>query len=72
MNCLVIGGTGYIGRALVAELLKRGETVTVVHRHPKHDLGRRVANIQADRRSFQHFGLAHLIFLAGALVFEGF
>ena len=58
MNCLVIGGTGYIGRVLVAELLKRGETVSVVHRHPKHDLGRRVANIQADRNDAQSFKAA--------------
>jgi nucleoside-diphosphate-sugar epimerase len=58
MNCLVIGGTGYIGRVLVAELLKRGETVSVLHRHPKHDLGRRVANIQADRNDVQSFKAA--------------
>lgn len=49
MNCLVIGGTGFIGRQLVAELLKREHTVTVLHRRPKHDLGRRVKNIVADR-----------------------
>jgi len=49
MNCLVIGGTGFIGRLLVAELLKREDSVTVVHRRPRHDLGRRVKNIEADR-----------------------
>ena len=49
MNCLVIGGTGFIGRLLVAELLKREDSVTVVHRRPRHDLGRRVKNIVADR-----------------------
>jgi 2'-hydroxyisoflavone reductase len=58
MNCLVIGGTGYIGRSLVAELLKRGDTVTVLHRHPTHDLGRRVANIMADRNDAQAFKAA--------------
>jgi 2'-hydroxyisoflavone reductase len=46
---LVIGGTLFIGRALVAELLKAGHEVTVLHRKPGHDLGRRVAGIQADR-----------------------
>lgn len=49
MECLVIGGTGFIGRALVAELLKNGHSVTLLHRRAKHDLGRRVKNIQADR-----------------------
>jgi nucleoside-diphosphate-sugar epimerase len=58
MNCLVIGGTGYIGRALVAELLKRDDSVTVLHRRPKHELGRRVVNIQADRNDAQAFKAA--------------
>ena len=49
MNSLVIGGTGFVGRILVAELLKAGHNVSVLHRRPKHDLGRRVKNIVADR-----------------------
>ena len=49
MNCLVIGGTGFVGRTLVAELLKAGHAVTILHRRAKHDLGRRVKNLQADR-----------------------
>jgi nucleoside-diphosphate-sugar epimerase len=53
MNCLIIGGTGFIGRLLVAELLKAGHAVTVMHRRPKHDLGRRVKNIVADRNDSQ-------------------
>jgi nucleoside-diphosphate-sugar epimerase len=53
MNCLVIGGTGYIGRVLVAELLKQEHFVAVLHRRPAHDLGRRVANIAADRNDGQ-------------------
>src|SRR6202140_4589726 len=53
MNCLVIGGTQFIGRQLVAELLKAGHAVTVLHRRPKHDLGRRVKNITADRNDPQ-------------------
>ena len=39
----------FIGRSLVAELLKAGHEVTVMHRRPKHELGRRVQNIVADR-----------------------
>jgi|SRR5215471_10290776 len=49
MNCLVIGGTGYIGRILVADLLKAGHAVTVMHRKAEHGLGRRVKNLIADR-----------------------
>jgi len=49
MNILVIGGTMFIGRLLVHELLKAGHDVTVLHRKPKHDFGRRVGNLQADR-----------------------
>jgi nucleoside-diphosphate-sugar epimerase len=49
MNCLVIGGTGYIGRILVADLLKASHAVTVMHRKPEHGLPRRVKNLVADR-----------------------
>src|SRR6266849_8609048 len=49
MRVLVIGGTQFIGRLLVAELLKAGHEVTVLHRRPKHDLGKRVQNLVADR-----------------------
>src|SRR5438309_5103869 len=49
MKVLVIGGTMFIGRLLVAELLKAGHEVTVMHRRPKHDLPRRVQNLMADR-----------------------
>src|SRR5215469_15765171 len=49
MKVLVIGGTLFIGRLLVEELVKAGHEVSVLHRKPKHDLGRKVENIQADR-----------------------
>jgi 2'-hydroxyisoflavone reductase len=58
MNCLVIGGTQFIGRFLVAELLKAGHSVNVLHRKPKHDLGRRVKNITADRNNPQEMKAA--------------
>lgn len=46
---LVIGGTLFIGRRLVSELVKAGHEVTVLHRRAGHDLGRKVGNITADR-----------------------
>jgi len=49
MKILVIGGTLFIGRLLVEELVKGGHEVTILHRKPKHDFGRRVENIMADR-----------------------
>jgi nucleoside-diphosphate-sugar epimerase len=49
MKVLVIGGTLFIGRQLVEELVKKGHDVAVLHRKPKHDFGRRVENIVADR-----------------------
>src|SRR5690349_23327677 len=49
MKVLVIGGTLFIGRQLVEELVKGGHEVSVLHRKPKHDFGRRVENIMADR-----------------------
>ncbi len=49
MKVLVIGGTSFIGRYQVAELLKAGHEVTILHRKPAHDLGRRVGNLVADR-----------------------
>jgi 2'-hydroxyisoflavone reductase len=49
MRSLVIGGTLFIGRALVSKLLARGHQVTVLHRRPAHDLGPDVRGLQADR-----------------------
>jgi nucleoside-diphosphate-sugar epimerase len=53
MKVLVIGGTLFIGRQLVSELLKAGHEVSVLHRKCKHDLGRKVGNITADRNDHQ-------------------
>ncbi len=46
---LVIGGTLFIGRNLVAELVKAGFEVWVLHRRPEHDLGKKVGSLVADR-----------------------
>jgi uncharacterized protein YbjT (DUF2867 family) len=51
MKVLVIGGTLFIGKLLVEELLKDGQDVSILHRKSKHDFPRRVENIQADRNN---------------------
>lgn len=53
MKILVIGGTLFIGRRLVQTLAKQGHELTVLHRRNQHDLGRKVANLQADRNDLQ-------------------
>jgi 2'-hydroxyisoflavone reductase len=49
MRVLVIGGTLFIGRAIVQRLVARGHQVAVLHRRGDHDLGPNVGNVQADR-----------------------
>jgi nucleoside-diphosphate-sugar epimerase len=49
VKVLVIGGTLFIGRRLVARLLEKGYDVTVLHRKASHDLGPEVRNLAADR-----------------------
>jgi 2'-hydroxyisoflavone reductase len=49
VEILVIGGTLFIGRILVKELVRKGHSVTVLHRKPEHDLGPGVASLRADR-----------------------
>ena len=49
MKVLVIGGTLFIGRGLVTALLKAEHEVTILHRKPGHDLGKRVREIVVDR-----------------------
>ena len=49
MKVLVIGGTLFIGRQLVEELVKGGHEVSILHRRPKHEFGRKVENLMADR-----------------------
>jgi len=53
MKVLVIGGTLFIGRPLVTALLRAGHEVSILHRKPEHDFGKRVVNLQADRNDAQ-------------------
>jgi len=46
---LVNGGTQFIGRALVKDLLKAGHEVSILHRKPRHNMGKKVANLVGDR-----------------------
>jgi nucleoside-diphosphate-sugar epimerase len=52
MKVLVIGGTAFTGKFLVPQLVKAGHEVTVLHRRNRHNFGRKVANLQADRNDF--------------------
>jgi len=45
----VIGGTLFIGRLLVKELVRAGHEVSLLHRKGRHNLGKKVGNILADR-----------------------
>src|SRR5579875_2614234 len=46
---LVIGGTQFIGRWLVQELVRAGHEVHILHRTASHAFGKRVRNLVADR-----------------------
>src|SRR5471032_1938456 len=46
---LVIGGTMFIGRALVGQLLERGDDVVIMHRGDTTPYGARVGEIRCDR-----------------------
>ena len=49
MKILVIGGTLFIGKLLVARLLEDGHDITILHRRTQSPFGRRVQNVMADR-----------------------
>src|SRR5579875_2420846 len=46
---LVIGGTQFIGKLLVSELVRARHEVYILHRRSRHSAGRRVHNLVADR-----------------------
>ena len=48
-RALVIGGTLFIGRALVDQLLARGDDVVIMHRGKGTPFGTRVGEIRCDR-----------------------
>lgn len=59
MNCLVIGGTSFMGRGLVEALLARGDTVTLLNRGKTPDpFGNTVQRLKADRNDRTAFRTA--------------
>lgn len=46
---LVVGGTRFIGKLLVTELLKHHHEVSLLHRCPQQPFGKRVTNLNANR-----------------------
>ncbi len=51
MKVLVIGGTTFLGKLLVPQLVKAGHEVAILHRKNKHAYGKKVINLQADRNN---------------------
>jgi nucleoside-diphosphate-sugar epimerase len=53
---LIIGGTRFIGRAIVEELLRRGHTITIYHRG-RHEVefSGPVTHVHGDRRDYGRF-----------------
>ncbi len=57
-RALVIGGTLFIGRALVEQLLARGDEVVIMHRGSGTPYGDRVGEIRCDRNDVAAVGAA--------------
>jgi nucleoside-diphosphate-sugar epimerase len=57
-RALVIGGTLFIGRALVNQLLARGDDVVIMHRGAGTPFGNAVGEIQCDRNDVAAVGAA--------------
>jgi nucleoside-diphosphate-sugar epimerase len=56
MKVLVIGGTRFVGRAIVEEFLRRGHEVTIYHRGQHEvEFDGPVAHVHGDRRDYARF-----------------
>jgi nucleoside-diphosphate-sugar epimerase len=53
VHILVIGGTLFIGRALVAKLRAAGHQITILHRKSTHNLGPDIEGLTADRNDVE-------------------
>ena len=53
MKVLVVGGTAFIGKLLVTELVKAGHDVSVLHRQPRHPFSKKVTNLTANRADIE-------------------
>ncbi len=65
---LVIGGTLFIGRALVRRLLDRGDDVTILHRGSRNPFKRETREIRCDRNDTQ--ALANVLRQGFDIVFD--
>ncbi|MCK3655614.1 epimerase [Pasteurellaceae bacterium Macca] len=69
MNILMTGGTGFIGKALCAKLLARGDDITILSRHPQPaQQGVEFIPNLADFTDLNHFDA--VINLAGEPIFQ--
>ncbi len=59
LKVLVIGGTNFIGKLLVTELVRLGHDVTILHRQNRSCFHKRVASLIADRNDVQ--GLRNVV-----------
>ena len=53
MKILIIGGTTFIGKLLVTELVKSGHAVSILHRKSRHPFSKKVKNLVADRNEIE-------------------
>ena len=53
MKILIIGGTTFIGKLLVTELVKSGHAVSILHRKSRHPFSKKVKNFVADRNQIE-------------------
>jgi nucleoside-diphosphate-sugar epimerase len=58
MRSLVIGGTLFIGQALVRKLIERGDDVTILHRGRHNPFGAAVREVRCDRNDPEAIGRA--------------
>lgn len=72
MNILVLGGTGFLGRYLVEQLIKNQYRVTLLTRNPEkiQIFSKKIAYIQGDLLNYKNInfsGFTHVVNCSGEL-----